>query len=525
MTDAERLSDLIRRTERRLVLLELQDAVSGALAIALVLFAAVALGARVGIARGAVEWIVPTSLVVIAASLALWAARRRPATELAAARIDAEYGLDDRVRSALACLGSARAAAGMEAVLVADAISAASSVDPARVVRYARPAWLAPLLVAVAAACAVLVVPEQWLPGVGPAAANAEEIREAGRTLEARSLEVTERPKVAGDLRRIATDQAALGAEFQREPTSEREALARLSSLDERIDRVALPLGDRAEAAERARRRLEGALERAAGKAESGDSNDSRVQQAGGERAEERSLAERARAAAEAAQSRSLDASEKQALRDAARQLGGELEGLENTEELEAALEALAEGDMSADELEQLARALEDLEAASAEHEAAEHLRAANRAAKQQVAGRGPGERESNDKAGPFAGRGSTNDRTDQEYETESQPSTMESTRDRPDTRGEYEARNESERLGAQGASARVRGNLQRGAKQTTLFVQAAPGRAPTMAPYQEAYPRYRRSAERSIERSNVPPERRGVVRDYFDAINPDRGN
>jgi len=35
-------------------------------------------------------------------------------------------------------------------------------------------------------------------------------------------------------------------------------------------------------------------------------------------------------------------------------------------------------------------------------------------------------------------------------------------------------------------------------------------------------YTQYRREAERSVERSQVPPRMRSVVRSYFDRINPD---
>ena len=49
-------------------------------------------------------------------------------------------------------------------------------------------------------------------------------------------------------------------------------------------------------------------------------------------------------------------------------------------------------------------------------------------------------------------------------------------------------------------------------------------GSAPARVPYSAAYPGYRRDAERSVQRSQIPPRMRALVRNYFDAINPDAG-
>ncbi len=54
------------------------------------------------------------------------------------------------------------------------------------------------------------------------------------------------------------------------------------------------------------------------------------------------------------------------------------------------------------------------------------------------------------------------------------------------------------------------------------LFLQAKPGAGAARTPYSSAYPQYRREAERSVERSQVPQHMRSVIRKYFDAINPD---
>jgi hypothetical protein len=56
------------------------------------------------------------------------------------------------------------------------------------------------------------------------------------------------------------------------------------------------------------------------------------------------------------------------------------------------------------------------------------------------------------------------------------------------------------------------------------IYGYARPGMAPARVPYSTAYPGYRREAERSVERSQVPPRLRNLIRNYFDAINPDSG-
>jgi hypothetical protein len=55
-----------------------------------------------------------------------------------------------------------------------------------------------------------------------------------------------------------------------------------------------------------------------------------------------------------------------------------------------------------------------------------------------------------------------------------------------------------------------------------TIYGRTRPGSAPARVPYFAAYPGYRREAERSVQRSQVPPRLRGLIRNYFDAINPD---
>src|SRR5437588_9720341 len=57
-----------------------------------------------------------------------------------------------------------------------------------------------------------------------------------------------------------------------------------------------------------------------------------------------------------------------------------------------------------------------------------------------------------------------------------------------------------------QGRDTRLSGNPQRGAGGEFLYLKSPAGRGVSRAPYTSAYPQYRREAERSVERTQVPP-------------------
>jgi len=77
-------------------------------------------------------------------------------------------------------------------------------------------------------------------------------------------------------------------------------------------------------------------------------------------------------------------------------------------------------------------------------------------------------------------------------------------------------------RLAGQGRESSLKGKLQQGSGGEYLYLQTKAGVGAARTPYSSAYPQYRREAERSVQRSQVPPNLRSVVRKYFDAINPD---
>ena len=88
---------------------------------------------------------------------------------------------------------------------------------------------------------------------------------------------------------------------------------------------------------------------------------------------------------------------------------------------------------------------------------------------------------------------------------------------------GNQTASAESNRnLKGQGKESRLSGNMQQKPGGEYVFSGSKPGVGAVRVPYSTAYPQYRREAERTVERSQVPTHLRSMVRNYFDAINPD---
>lgn len=89
-------------------------------------------------------------------------------------------------------------------------------------------------------------------------------------------------------------------------------------------------------------------------------------------------------------------------------------------------------------------------------------------------------------------------------------------------SQGTQTARVESERkLAGQGRAATISGQMQNKTGGDYVFSGVKPGAGSAKVPYSSAYPQYRRQAERTVERSQVPTQMRSMIRNYFDAINP----
>jgi hypothetical protein len=203
-------------------------------------------------------------------------------------------------------------------------------------------------------------------------------------------------------------------------------------------------------------------------------------------------------------------------LRKAAEFLARDLEQIGQSKELQKALQDMA-GQIRPEQIEQVARELGNQEELKRELDAAARLLSENQQAKDMVAGlagrlaRMSDQRQSLDnklqggvpdkrgRAGGDGPHGSNRDATGTAEELES-----------------------ARRLAGQGRESKLNGKPQERSGGEYLYLRSKAGSGAARAPYSSAYPQYRREAERSVQRTQVPPNLRSVVRKYFDAINPD---
>jgi hypothetical protein len=209
-------------------------------------------------------------------------------------------------------------------------------------------------------------------------------------------------------------------------------------------------------------------------------------------------------------------------LQQAAQLLARDLEKFAQSKELQQTVEELSR-QVKPEQLEQVARELANNEELKREMEAAAKLIIENQQTKQAVAGLAQQLAEQRDQFREQ--RGKALDQTQLEGDSPGRfrsvgGSGPTSTQGSPG--GRYERGRIAERLNAKGREEKVSGRLQRGAGGEYLYLRAKPGAGASRTTYSSAYPQYRREAERSVERSQVPQRLRSVVRDYFDAINPD---
>jgi hypothetical protein len=220
-------------------------------------------------------------------------------------------------------------------------------------------------------------------------------------------------------------------------------------------------------------------------------------------------------------------------LQQSAELLARDLSQIAQSKEMQQMAEQLAK-QITPEQVEQFARALGNQEQLKQELQAAARLMMENQQAKSMVAGM----------AQNLAKWGEQFDRRDRNATGNRQPNDGQPDQPQADKRGGrrvLDAKDEqagreimraagglTEKTGGprqptgQGRDARLSGNPQRGTGGEFLYLKSPAGRGASRAPYTSAYPQYRREAERSVERSQVPQRLRSVVKSYFDAINPD---
>jgi hypothetical protein len=204
-------------------------------------------------------------------------------------------------------------------------------------------------------------------------------------------------------------------------------------------------------------------------------------------------------------------------LAQAAEFLARDLDRIAQSKELQQALEQMAR-QINPEQLEQVARQLMNQEQLKRELEAAARLMMQNQQAKEMVAGI---KQKVDDIAKQFRGRDG-GEREKGPRGPGGDPARNGKGNAGGDSRLQLGRPSDGQKLKGQGKESNVGGNLQRGAGGEYLYLQTRAGAGAARAPYSSAYPQYRREAERSVQRSQVPPRMRSVVRSYFDAINPD---
>jgi hypothetical protein len=224
---------------------------------------------------------------------------------------------------------------------------------------------------------------------------------------------------------------------------------------------------------------------------------------------------------------RELSPADIEKLRKAAESLSGELTQIAQSEELQRALQEMAR-EIRPEQIEQVARALEGQEKLKQELESAARLLMENRQAKEMAAGlfnqfaRSRDEIRLQQQGEPPDGRG-TGAKSDSASE-QTKPGVRASQETRGDiarSRGKLTTSADG-RLAGQGRESSLQGHIRSGSAGEYLYLQSKAGSGAARAPYSSAYPQYRREAERSVQRTQVPSNLRSVVRRYFDAINPE---
>ncbi|MEN3332153.1 MAG: hypothetical protein V7641_1518 [Blastocatellia bacterium] len=220
-------------------------------------------------------------------------------------------------------------------------------------------------------------------------------------------------------------------------------------------------------------------------------------------------------------------------LQQSAELMARDLSKIAQSKEMQQMAEQLAK-QITPEQIEQFARALGNQEQLKREMQAAARLMMENQQAKSTVAGMAQNLAKWGEQF-DRRDRNQTGNRQPESNPTDQRQANNRSGRGTPNPEDERAGREIARAAGGltektdgprgrtgQGRDARLSGNPQRGAGGEFLFLKSPAGKGASRAPYTSAYPQYRREAERSVERSQVPPRLRSVVKSYFDAINPD---
>jgi hypothetical protein len=218
-----------------------------------------------------------------------------------------------------------------------------------------------------------------------------------------------------------------------------------------------------------------------------------------------------------------LSANDLTKLAQAAQALSKDLSGIPHSETLGRALEEMAK-QVKPEQIEQVARELAKNEELREELQAAARLLSENQQAKDLIAGlsestkslreRLGGSRELEALRETYQGGSVSGNRKSDGSSIDQGGPTNAVAQSGEDSRGNLEGRGVKQTPG---------GQVRRGEPGAYLYLETRPSTGAARSPYASAYPMYRREAERYVKKGQVPSQLRTMVRDYFDAINPDR--
>ncbi len=100
----------------------------------------------------------------------------------------------------------------------------------------------------------------------------------------------------------------------------------------------------------------------------------------------------------------------------------------------------------------------------------------------------------------------------------------MQDAKSHPLNEGKHQLIYAPERTDAETSDVRVHGRKNAGRDITSDEARGAPQRQSASAPYFEVYDSYAHEAENALAREDIPRPYQKQVRDYFRAIQPDRG-
>jgi hypothetical protein len=224
-----------------------------------------------------------------------------------------------------------------------------------------------------------------------------------------------------------------------------------------------------------------------------------------------------------------LSAEEIAKLGQSAAQLAKDLAPLAQSKGFQNMLEQMAK-QIDPKVLEQVARELEKNEQLKKELQAAAKLLLQNQQVKEMIAGfRKMGEEMARERGDDLKQK--EQQLRNQQVEAQNEQITLNAKpengkpdgKNQPGGKGTDKTRVEqSRKLSGQGKETRFGGKLQERPGGDFVYTNNRPGSGAVRVPYSNAYPQYRREAERTVERSQIPSQMRSMVRNYFDAINPD---